>query len=170
MTFEPGDRVRSLYSGKTGIVVSEPRRRDLAQGDAVSGVTVDVLLDEAPPGSGPVTLHIATLTRLDGPDTVVMIDPDDDEVIVDLVKADPRRGAESVEQAARRLQNQITHIVRRAAELDPTFRELGNRVSVGKAMEVVEASGAPLGLRPEYLERLRSMEVNLIVSHPENPK
>jgi hypothetical protein len=50
MTFEPGDRVRSLYSGKTGIVVSEPRRRDLAQGDAVSGVTVDVLLDEAPPG------------------------------------------------------------------------------------------------------------------------
>jgi hypothetical protein len=141
MAFEPGDRVRS-YDGKTGTVVSEPRRYDFAQGDAFSGVAVDVQLDGAPPGYRSVSLHVATLTRLDGPESVVMVDLDDEEVIVDLVKADPNRGAESVEQAAQRLQKQITYIVRRAAELDPTFRELGNRVTVGQAAEVVEASGA----------------------------
>ncbi len=169
MTFKPGDRVRSL-SGKTGTVVSEPRRHNPAQGDAVSGVHVEVLLDEAPPGYGPVPFHVTTLNRLDGPDPVVMIDLEDDEVILALAEADPRRGAESVEQRAQRLQKQITHIVRRAVELDSTFRGFRRRVTLGQAIEVVEASGAPLGLSPWYLEQLRSMEVHIIVSSPENPE
>ena len=169
MAFRPGDRV-GTHSGKTGTVVSEPRRHDITQGDAISGVAVDVLLDGAPPGSSPVPLHVATLTRLDGPELVVMVDLDDEEVIVDLVRNDPYRGAESVEQAATRLHNQIIHIVRRAAEFDPTFRELGNRVAFGRAVEVVEASGAPLGLRSGYLEQLRDMMVNIIVYYPDNPK
>ena len=47
MAFKPGDKVRS-YDGKTGTVVSQPRRCDVAQGDAFSGVAVDVLLDGGP--------------------------------------------------------------------------------------------------------------------------
>ena len=85
MAFKPGDRVRSLHSGKIGTVVSEPRRYDVRQGDAMSGVHIDVLLDGASPGSSAVPFHVATLTRLDGPEAVVMVDLDDEEVIVDLL-------------------------------------------------------------------------------------
>ena len=86
------------------------------------------------------------------------------------MRADPLRGVETVEHAARRLQKQIIHVVKRAAELDHAFRSLGSRVTVGKAVEALEASGQLPGISQEVLEDLWNMEVNLLVSDIERPE
>ena len=54
------------------------------------------------------------------------------------------------------------HVVGRAAELDPAFGSLGSRVTVGQAVEVLEASGQLPGIRLEVLDKVWNMEVNLL--------
>jgi hypothetical protein len=128
MSFRHGDRVR--WSGKTGTVLSEPRQCDYARGDPFTGVGVEVMPDKSIYGAGATLVHVATLTRLDGPEAVVVVDLDDEEKLEEIARADPLRGVETVEHAALRLQKQIIHVVRRAAELDPAFRCLGSRVTI----------------------------------------
>jgi hypothetical protein len=113
-------------------------------------------------GAGAALVHVAMLSRLDSPPVVVVVDLDDEETLEQIVSADPLRGAESVDHAAQRLQKQIMHVVGRAAELDPAFRSRGSRVSVGQAVEVLEASGQLPGIRLEVLDKVWNMEVNLL--------
>jgi hypothetical protein len=47
---------------------------------------------------------------------------------------------------------------------------LGSRVTVGHAVEVLEASGQLPGISQEVLEELWSMEVNLLVMDTERPE
>ena len=115
-----GDRVR--WSGKTGTVLSKPRQCDYARGargDPFTVVGVEVMPDKSIYGAGATLVHVATLTRLDGPEAVVVVVLDDEEKLEEIARADPLRGVETVEHAALRLQNRIIHVVRRAAELDP---------------------------------------------------
>ena len=167
MSFRPGDRVQ--WSGdKIGTVLSEPRQCDHRRGDPFTGVGVEVMPDKSLYGASATLVHLATLTRLDKPEAVVVVDLDDEETLEEIVRADPLRGRESVESAARRLQKQIIRVVERAAELDPAFRRLGSRVAVGQAVEVLEASRELPGIRQEVLEELWDMEVNLLVSDSES--
>ncbi len=167
MSFRPGDRVQ--WSGdKTGTVLSEPRQCNYARGDPFTGVGVEVMLDKSVYGASAILVHVATLTRLDKTDAVVVVDLDDEETLEEIVRADPLRGRESVESAARRLQKQIIRVVERAAELDLAFRCLGSRVAVGQAVEILEATGELPGIRQEVLEELWSMEVNLLVMDSES--
>ena len=161
IAFKPGDRVR--WSGdKTGTVLSAPRQCSDARGDPFTGVGVEVMPDKSIYGAGAALVHVATLSRLDGPPVVVVVDLDDEETLEQIVSADPLRGAESVDHAAQRLQKQIMHVVGRAAELDPAFGSLGSRVTVGQAVEVLEASGQLPGIRLEVLDKVWNMEVNLL--------
>lgn len=169
MPFKPGDRVR-WSDGKTGTVLSEPRRCDYARGDPFTGVGVEVMPDKSMYGAGATLVYVATLTRLDGPEAVVVVDLAGEKTLEKIVRANPLRGVETVEDAARRLQKQIIHVVKRAAELDPAFRSLGSRVAVGHAVEVLEASGQLPGISQEVLEELWSMEVNLLVIDTERPE
>ena len=167
MSFRPGDRVR--WSGdKTGTVLSKPRQCNYARGDPFTGVGVEVMPDKPVYGASATLVHVATLTRLDKPEAVVVVDLDDEETLEEIVRADPLRGQESVESAARRLQKQIIRVVERAAELDPAFRRMGSHVAVGQAVQVLEASGQLPGIRQEVLEELWDMEVNLLVSDSES--
>ena len=121
-------------------------------------------------GAGATLVYVATLTRLDGPEAVVVVDLAGEKTLEKIVRANPLRGVETVEDAARRLQKQIIYVVKRAAELDPAFRSLGSRVAVGHAVEVLEASGQLPGISQEVLEELWSMEVNLLVIDTERPE
>jgi hypothetical protein len=85
-----GDRVR--WSGKTGTVLSEPRQCDYARGDPFTGVGVEVKPDKSIYGAGATLVHVATLTRLDGPEAVVVVDLDDEEKLEEIARADPLRG------------------------------------------------------------------------------
>ena len=159
MPFKPGDRVR-YPTGKTGTVLSAPRQYDRARGAPFTGLGVEVRLDPAY-GSGVVSEPTQLLSPLEGPEVVVMVDLADEEVLLEIVRTDPTRGMEPVESAARRLQKQVIRAVKRAAQLDPTFRDLGTRVTVSQAMEVLEAHGELVGLVP--LEKVRDVEVNILV-------
>jgi hypothetical protein len=159
MPFKPGDRVR-YPTGKTGTVLSEPKQYDSARGDLFTGLGVQVRLDPMY-GSGVVVTLTQVLSPLDGPKVVVVVDLADEAVLLEIVTMDPTRGAESVESAARRLQKQIIRAVERAAQLEPTFRGLGSRVTVGQAMEVLKGDGELVGLRP--LEKVRDVEVSIVV-------
>ena len=93
MSFRPGDRVR--WSGKTGTVLSEPRQCDYARGargDPFTVVGVEVMPDKLIYGAGATLVHVATLTRLDGPEAVVVVDLDDEEKLEEIARADPLRG------------------------------------------------------------------------------
>lgn len=169
MPFKPGDRVW-WSDGKTGTVLSKPRRCDYARGDPFTGVGVEVMPDKSMYGAGAMLVYVATLTRLDGPEAVVVVDLAGEKTLEEIVRADPLWGVETVEDAARRLQKQIIYVVKRAAELDPAFRSLGSRVTVGHAVEVLEASGQLPGISQEVLEELWSMEVNLLVMDTERPE
>ena len=57
--------------------------------------------------------------------------------------------------------DEVIRAVERAAQLDPTFRDLGTRVTVSQAMDVLEAHGELVGLLP--LEKVRDVEVNILV-------
>lgn len=85
-----GDKVR--WSGKTGTVLSEPRQCDYARGDPFTGVGVEVMPDKSIYSAGATLLQVATLTRLDGPEAVVVVDLDDEEKLEELARADPLRG------------------------------------------------------------------------------
>ena len=159
MPFKPGDRVR-YPTGKTGTVLSTPRQYDRAFGDPFSGLGVEVRLDPMY-GSAIVVEQTQLLSPLDGPEVVVVVDLADEEVLLEIVRTDLTRGKEPVEPAARRLQKQIIRAVKRAAQLDPTFRDLGTRVTVSQAMDVLEAHGELVGLLP--LEKVRDVEVNILV-------
>jgi hypothetical protein len=131
MSFRPGDRVR--WSGKTGTVLSEPRQYDYARGargDPFTVVGVEVMPDKSIYGAGATLVHVATLTRLDGPEAVVVVVLDHEEKLEEIARADPLRGVETVEHAALRLQKQIIQVIRRATELGPAFRCLGSRVTI----------------------------------------
>ena len=143
---------------------------DYARGDPFTGVGVEVIPDKSMYGSVATLVHVAILTRLGGPEVVVVVDLDDEETLEEIVRADPLRGVETVEHAALRLQKQIIHVVRCAAELDPAFRRLGSRVAVGQAVEVLKASGQLPGIPQEVLGELWGMEVNLLVIDPEKPE
>jgi hypothetical protein len=162
MSFRPGDRVR-WSGGKTGTVLSEPRQCDYARGDPFTGIGVEVMPDKSIYGAGATLVYVATLTRLDGPEAVVVVDLDDEETLKEIVRADPSRGVETVDHAALRLEKQIVHIVRRAAELKPALPRLGSRVTVGQAMEVLEAAGQLPGIPQVVLEKVWGMEANLLV-------
>src|SRR5919107_5676510 len=123
-----GDRVR--WSGKTGTVLSEPRQGDYARGDPFTGVGVEVMPDKSIYGAGATLVHVATLTRLDGPEAVVVVVLGHEEKLEEIARADPLRGVETVEHAALRLQKQIIQVIRRATELGPAFRCLGSRVTI----------------------------------------
>jgi len=160
--FRPGDRVR-WSGGKTGTVLSEPRQCDYARGDPFTGVGVEVMPDKSIYGAGATLVYLATLTRLDGPEAVVVVDLDDEETLKEIVRADRSRGVETVDHAALRLEKQIVNIVRRAAELNPALPRLGSRITVGQAMEVLEAAGQLPGIPQVVLEKVWGMEVNLLV-------
>src|SRR3712207_3709845 len=162
MSFRPGDRVQ--WSGdKTGTVLSEPRQCNYARGDPFTGVGVEVMPDKSLYGASATLVHLATLTRLDKPEALVIVDLDYEETLEEIVRADPLRGRESVESAARRLQKQIIRVVERAAELEPAFQRRGSRVAVGQAVQVLESSGELPGIPQEVLEELWGMEVNLLL-------
>ena len=91
VSFRPGDRVR-WSGGKTGTVLSEPRRCDYARGDPFTGVGVEVMPDKSIYGAGATLVHVATLTRLDGPEAVVVVGLDDEEKLEEIARADPLRG------------------------------------------------------------------------------
>jgi hypothetical protein len=167
MPFRPGDRVR--WSGdKIGTVLSEPRQCDHRRADPFTGVGVEVMPDKSLYGASATLVHLATLTRLDKPEAVVIVDLDDEETLEEIVRADPLRGRESVESAARRLQKQIIRVVERAAELEPAFQRQGSRVAVGQAVQVLESSGELPGIPQEVLEELWGMEVNLLLIDSES--
>ena len=127
-----GDRVR--WSGKTGTVLSEPRQCDYARGDPFTGVGVEVMPDKSIYGAGATLVHVATLTRLDGPEARARGGgcrrPGRRGKTGGDSESGSPPGVETVEHAALRLQKQIIHVVRRAAELDPAFRCLGSRVTI----------------------------------------
>jgi hypothetical protein len=159
MPFKPGDRVR-YPTGKTGTVLSTPRQYDRARGDPFTGLGVEVRIDPTY-GSGVVVEQTQLLSPLDGPEVVIVVDLADEEVLLEIVRTDLTRGMEPVESAARRLQKQIISAVERAAQLDSTFRDLGTRVTISQAMEVLEAHGELVGLVP--LRKVRDVEVNILV-------
>jgi hypothetical protein len=112
MAFRPGDRVQ-WGDGKAGTVVSKPRQYDLMCGDSFTGVAVEVLPDESTFSINVTLLYVATLTRLKGPRTVVMVNLDDEEALEEIMRADPLRGVNSVDRAAWGLQR--TNHARRQA-------------------------------------------------------
>jgi hypothetical protein len=119
-------------------------------------------------GAGATLVYVATLTRLDAPEAVVVVDLDDEESLKEIVRADPSRGVQTIDHAALRLERQIVHVVGRAAELNPVLPRLGSRITVGQAVEVLEAAGQLPGIPQVILEKVWGMEVNLLVIATEN--
>ena len=74
------------------------------------------------------------------------------------------------EHAALRLQKQIIHVVKRAAELGPAFRRAwGATAPSGRLWRSSQASGQLPGIPQEVLEEVWGMEVNHWQSTPKNP-